>query len=777
MNVPQLSGAAALPEEVAPPADFPPALLPLFETLNAPQRQAVLALAGPVLMLAGAGTGKTKALTARLAHILLGHHAHPQEVMAVTFTNKAAREMNHRVEQILGRSTAGMWLGTFHSLSVRILRRWAERVGLKPSFTILDDDDQLRLIKQLVSAWNLDDKRNPARLIAAVIDGWKNKGWRPDQVPAREAGELANGRMIELYREYQSRLLTLNACDFGDLLLHVLTLLQDHADARAELQRKFRYIMVDEYQDTNVAQYLWLRLLAQEHKNVCCVGDDDQSIFSWRGAEVGNILRFEKDFPGAVVIRLEQNYRSTGHILGAAAGVIAQNKDRLGKTLWTAAEAGEKVHVRALWGGEDEARWAAEEIEALQRRGTVLSDVAILVRAGFQTREFEERFIQLGIPYRVLAGARFYERQEIRDALAYLRILMVAEDDLAFERIVNVPKRGIGATTIQKLQQLARARQLPLLEVASMIAQTDELPARTRTPLRNLTEAIARWHAAVETESHVELARRVLDESGYTGMWVADGSPEAQGRLENLKELISAMAEFDTMAGFLEHVSLVMEVAEDDTVPKVTLMTLHAAKGLEFEHVFLPAWEEEIFPSRRTLDESGAAGLEEERRLAYVGLTRARTAAYVTYVTSRRIYGNTVYAMPSRFVREMPAKHVLEETDPGMYAQPASFTGGGSQYGGASPYVNSQGMINRANRWGRERYVAAEAPAANILEGVARELTVETEEGRVIYAPGARVFHDKFGYGKVVGTRGDLLDIVFETSGLKKLIASFVKAA
>ena len=643
--------------------------------------------------------------------------------------------------------------------------------GLKPSFTILDTDDQLRLIKQLVEAMNLDEKRNPPRMLAAIIDGYKNKGWRPDQVSAHEAGAIADGKMLEIYRQYQARLITLNACDFGDLLLHVLTILQQHEDAREALQRQFKYILVDEYQDTNVSQYLWLQLLAQQHKNICCVGDDDQSIFSWRGAEVGNILRFEKDFPGAVVIRLEQNYRSTGHILGAAGGVIAQNKNRLGKTLWTAAEMGEHVRVRSLWGGEDEARWVAEEIETLQRRKVDLSDVAILVRAGFQTREFEERFISLGIPYRVLAGARFYERQEIRDALAYFRIIMVREDDLAFERIINVPKRGIGATSLQKLQQLARARQQPLLQIAEDVVQSDEFTARTRTPLRELTSSIARWRAALETESHIELARRVLDESGYTGMWQADGSPEAQGRLENLKELISAMAEFESMEGFLEHVSLVMEQAEDETVAKVTLMTLHASKGLEFEHVFLPGWEEEIFPSRRTLEESGASGLEEERRLAYVGLTRARVAAYVSYVSSRRVYGNTVYSMPSRFVKEMPPEHVQEEMDPGLYSQPMQ----SGQFGGASPYLGPGGTINRTNRWGRGKYSAEDRSAAKLLEGVARELVVETEEGRTIYAPGARVFHDKFGYGTVASARGDLLDVKFDHSGMKKIIASFVK--
>ena len=782
MNSLPVNGDISAISDAELPANLPSALLPWVTSLNPPQREAVLSLDGPVLVLAGAGTGKTKVLTTRLAHVVMAGHAHPQEVMAVTFTNKAAREMSHRVEQILQRPSAGMWLGTFHSLSARILRKWAERVGLKSSFTILDDDDQLRLIKQLVEAMNLDEKSNPARLIAAIIDGWKNKGWTPAQVPSGEAGHLANGKLIDLYRDYQARLLTLNACDFGDLLLHTLTLLKEHEDVRTELQHRFRYILVDEYQDTNVAQYLWLRLLAQHHRNVCCVGDDDQSIFSWRGAEVGNILRFEKDFPGAKVIRLEQNYRSTGHILGAAGGIIAQNRDRLGKTLWTDADEGEKVRLRSLWDGEDEARWVGEEIEALQRQKVELSDVAILVRAGFQTREFEERFIKLGIPYKVLGGARFYERQEIRDALAYLRIVMVPEDDLALGRIINVPKRGIGVTTLQKLQALSRVRQQPLLRVIEDIVQTDEFPARARKPLAELAAQLETWrrmlhHDPLPDKTHVELARRVLDESGYTTMWQQENSPEAQGRLENLKELVSAMAEFDTLEGFLEHVSLVMEAAEDNSVPKVTLMTLHASKGLEFHYVFLPGWEEEIFPSRRTLEESGPQGLEEERRLAYVGLTRARVQAFVSYVSTRRVYGNTMYPTPSRFVREIPAEHTIEETDPGMFSQPASYGSFGTEprdYTARNNLGRGPGYQRMANKWTDSKQYGVNPP---VIESTVRELVVETEEGAVIYAPGARVFHDKFGYGTVASARGDLLEIRFDHSGMKKVIASFVKAA
>jgi DNA helicase-2/ATP-dependent DNA helicase PcrA len=757
-----------LPADNALPADAPdfpvhPALAPWLADLNEPQRQAVQTLYGPLLVLSGAGTGKTKVLTTRLANIVMSGHASPQQVLTVTFTNKAAREMGHRAEKILQRPVAGMWLGTFHSISVRMLRRWPERLGLKTNFTILDDDDQLRLIKQLLESMGLDEKKNPARLVAAVIDGWKNKALGPGQVGRHDAGHIADGRLVDLYHQYQQRLLALNACDFGDLLLHTLTLLRDHEDVRTHYQQQFKFVLVDEYQDTNVAQYLWLRLLAQHHKNICCVGDDDQSIFSWRGAEVGNILRFEQDFAGAQVIRLEQNYRSTAHILGAASGLIANNRSRLGKTLWTDSDSGEPVRVRSLWDGADEARWVGEEIESLQRKGVNLNTVAILVRAGFQTREFEERFIHLGIPYRVLAGARFYERQEIRDALAYFRVIAQSDDDLAFERIINVPKRGVGAATIQKLQQLARRQGRSLYTVTEDIVETDELPSRARTPLRDLVRNFQRWRSLLHSAAHDDLARMVLDESGYTAMWQQDKSAEAAGRLENLKELVSAMAEFESLPAFLEHVSLVMEASADNDTPMVTLMTLHAAKGLEFEYVFLPGWEEDIFPSKRTLDESGTQGLEEERRLAYVGITRARQQAYISYASQRRVYGNTVYAMPSRFVAEIPPEHKKEETDAGMH------TASAPAYRHSAP--------PQAGFYAARPLATPIKPTSALLESTARELVYETDEGDIIFTPGARVFHDKFGYGTVVTKRGDMLDIKFQTSGLKKVLASFVQKA
>src|SRR5580704_12360130 len=605
-----------------------------WNDLNPAQRAAVEALDGPVLVLAGVGIGKTRVLTSRLVHLLATGKALPGQILAVTFTNKAAAEIRERVGAMLGQSVEGWFLGTFHALAARLLRPHAERVGLRPNFTILGDDDQIRLIKQLLEAENIDDKKSPARVVLAVISRWKDRGLLPDDVK-HETGQLANGKLPKLYAQYQERLLTLNACHFGDLLLHHLTLLKQNPDILVTMHDRFRYILVDEYQDTNVVQYLWLRLLAQQHRNICCVGDEDQSIYGWRGAEIGNILRFEEDFPGAEVVRLEQNYRSTGHILGAASSLIARNQMRLGKTLWTSAEPGEKIRVQTLWDGEEEARWVADEVEALQRAQIRLSQMAVMVRAGFQTRHFEERFIALGIPYRVLVGARFYERQEIRDAMAYLRLLTIPEDDLAFERIVNVPKRGVGPAALQQIHTLARAERISMSEATARLGAAGELKPKLQATLNGLLDSFARWRELLKTLPHTEVAQIVLDESGYTGMWQADKSPDAPGRLDNLKELVSALAEFDTLPAFLEHVSLVLEATDKSNGDQISLMTLHGAKGLEFDVVFLPGWEEEIFPSRLALSENGAQGLEEERRLAYVGITRAGKRAYVSHVANR----------------------------------------------------------------------------------------------------------------------------------------------
>src|SRR6266566_2643291 len=653
--------------------------------LNDAQRRAVEATEGPVLVLAGAGTGKTRVLTTRLAYILATGRAFPAELLAVTFTNKAAREMRERLEAMVGRAAEGVWLGTFHAIASRILRRHAEAIGLKPSFTILDTDDQIRLLKQILQAENIDERRWPARFLLAQIQRWKDRGLGPEKVPAADSGGFAHGRAIDLYRQYQERLTTVNAVDFGDLMLHNLSLFTSNPDILADYQRRFRYLLVDEYQDTNVAQYLWLRLLAQKRRNLCCVGDDDQSIYSWRGAEIGNILRFEKDFPSATIARLEQNYRSTSHILGAAGGMIAQNRGRLGKTLWTEASEGEKVVVRALWDAEEEARWVGEEIEALQRGGHALSEVAILVRAGFQTREFEERFISLALPYRVIGGPRFYERQEIRDALAYLRLVNQPADDLAFERIVNMPRRGIGTATLQLLHAAARADALPLVEAARRLIAGDQLPRAARNALAAFLVALDRWRDAADRVEHTDLVQIVLDESGYTGMWQADKSPDAPGRLENLKELVVAMAEFENLAGFLEHVSLVMDNAADSSGDMVNLMTLHSAKGLEFDSVFLPGWEEGLFPSQRSVEEHGLKGLEEERRLAYVGLTRARRQVFVSFAANRRIHGQWQSGARSRFIGELPPAQIEMVTEMGLNPSAGSWGAASTGYAGSSP--------------------------------------------------------------------------------------------
>ena len=752
------------PPAAAASARLPAAEPPYLAGLNPAQRAAVEAIDGPVLVLSGAGTGKTRVLTTRLAHILVTGRAWPRQVLAVTFTNKAAREMRERVAALVGAATEGMWLGTFHALGARILRRHAELVGLKSNFTILDTDDQVRLLKQLLQAENIDAGRWPARALLGVIQRWKDRGLTPRQVARGDEVEFANGRALELYAAYQERLRTLNAADFGDLLLHNLTIFAAHPDVLADYQRQFRYILVDEYQDTNVAQYLWLRLLAQRHRNICCVGDDDQSIYGWRGAEVGNILRFERDFPGAQVIRLEQNYRSTPHILGAASGLIANNEGRLGKTLWTDRPGGQKVAVRCLWDGEEEARFVGEEIEALQRSGHPLKEIAILVRAGFQTRAFEERFITLGLPYRVVGGLRFYERQEIRDAIAYMRAVVQPDDDLAVERIINLPRRGIGNATVQAVHRLARSEGLSFLAAAQRLVQTDELTGRARTSLAKLIQDFDRWRGLLGSLSHVELTEMVLDESGYTEMWQHDRSPEAPGRLENLKELVRALEEFESLPAFLEHVSLVMDNEGDADADMVSLMTLHSAKGLEFDTVFLPGWEEGLFPHQRALDESGMAGLEEERRLAYVGLTRARQRAVVSCAANRRIHNLWQSALPSRFISELPEEHMERTNEPGLHGSSRRVEGSAADYGYAAAGGPGFGRWQEARRGGRG------------IEGEAREIR-ERPRRADAFGVGDRVFHQKFGYGRVERASDNRLEIAFEKAGRKTVLDSFVERA
>ena len=747
---------------------------PYLDELNPEQRAAVEALEGPVLMLAGAGTGKTKALTCRIAHLLSTGRARPNEILSVTFTNKSAREMKNRVGGLLGQAVEGMpWLGTFHSICVKLLRRHAELVELKSNFTILDTDDQVRLMKQLIVAHNIDDKRWPARQLAGIIDHWKNRAWLPEKVLKSEASAF-NGLGMELYAQYQTRLRELNAVDFGDLLLHMVNIFQKHADVLDQYQRWFRFILVDEYQDTNVAQYLWLRLLAGTHKNICCVGDDDQSIYGWRGAEVGNILRFEKDFPGAKIIRLEQNYRSTPHILEAASHVISGNQGRLGKELWTEVPDGEKIRLIGHWDGEEEARWIGEEIEAAQTgtRGMSafgLDDVAILVRASHQMRAFEDRFLTIGLPYRVIGGPRFYERMEIRDAMAYFRVVTSSSDDLAFERIINTPKRGLGDKAQKKIQSMARNHAVSLIEGARLLLEARQIIGKGATELSRLLENIARWARFADGKdmSHIELAGMILDESGYTEMWQMDKNPEAAGRLENLKELVKALEEFENLQGFLEHVSLVMDNESEEQGEKVSLMTLHAAKGLEFPMVFLPGWEDGLFPSQRSMDESGIMGLEEERRLAYVGMTRAEQVCTISFAGNRRVFGQWQSSMPSRFIDELPTDHVEVLTPPGLYG--GGFGAAAMQSGLAEEAANADGYNSPG--WKRMQARIQKRSLSHPKE--AKHVIIDSTAVSA-HAIGDRVFHQKFGYGLVQAVEGDKLDIEFDKAGRKNIVARFV---
>ena len=782
-----------------------------LDGLNPEQRQAVETVDGPVLVLAGAGTGKTRVLTTRIAHIIGTGRARAHEILAVTFTNKAAREMKERVGAIAGPVAEGMpWLGTFHAISTKILRRHAELVGLKSGFTILDTDDQIRLLKQVIQAENIDDKRWPARALAHQIDAWKNKGLAPAQVPPGESAAFANGRGGDCYKHYQERLKVLNATDFGDLLLECVRLFRENPDVLRQYQERFRYMLVDEYQDTNTVQYLWLRLLAgsgqegmgkegsgregsgqegsgQEgmgergrRHNVCCVGDDDQSIYGWRGAEVDNILRFDKDFPGATVIRLERNYRSTGHILATAAHLITHNDGRLGKTLFTDGEDGEKTTVTGIWDSEEEARTVGDEIERLQHQGHGLEEVAILVRASFQMREFEERFITLGLPYRVIGGPRFYERAEIRDALAYLRCVAQPQDDLAFERIFNQPKRGLGDATLQLLHEHARREKIPLMMAARVMVETEELKPKQRQTLRALTDDFARWASLIDQRPQGQLAELILEESGYTAMWMKDRTAEAAGRLENLKELVRAMEEFPDLGAFLEHISLVMDAADGGGGEKVSIMTLHAAKGLEFETVFLPGWEEGLFPHQRSLDESGRAGLEEERRLAYVGVTRAKRRAKIYFATNRRIHGLWQTTIPSRFLDELPERHVT-----------VTEAANGNAYGGyaqsrfanidqfTSPYATPGWQRAQKRQGGDENGGKAGFGAAAARRGplqIEGELVAKSSVGSS-FAKGMRVFHQKFGGGDVANVDGNKLTVDFDKAGRKMVLESFLQPA
>ena len=762
------------------PSDAPAnAQIPAYAArLNAPQREAVLTTEGPVLMLAGAGTGKTAALTARLAHLIATRRAWHSEILCVTFTNKAAREMRERVGRHIGDAVEGMpWLGTFHSIGARMLRRHAELVGLESNYTIIDTDDQIRLLKQLIQENDVDEKRWPARQLAGLLDRWKNRGLNPGDLDAVENESYANGRGAQFYKLYQDRLKTLNACDFGDLLLHILNIFRTHHDVLAQYQQRFKYILVDEYQDTNQVQYLWLRLLAQTRKNICVVGDDDQSIYSWRGAEVANILKFEKDFPGAAVVKLEQNYRSTPQILAAASGLINANSERLGKTLWTELPPGEKVRIIGVWDAPEEARRVGEEIERLESEGAPLDQIAILVRAQYQTREFEDRFIQIGLNYRIVGGFRFYERAEIRDALAYLRVIAQPADDLAFERIYNQPKRGLGAKTLEAMRRHARQLQMPLAAASLDLCDTDELPARARNNLVALLGQFVHWREQADKVTPSELLRSVLSESGYEDMLQKDRSAESAGRLENLTELARAMEEYETLGDFLEHVSLVMDNERAGDGEKVTIMTMHAAKGLEFDHVFLPGWEEGVFPSQRAIDEGGLASLEEERRLAYVAITRAKRRCTILHAANRRIYGQWTSSIPSRFIEDLPEDYITSET---------TMTGGASLWRANwsetdDPFAHvSTSRPDRSGKrgpgWQRALSSGYDTTPKRLAEP-GRSAASFAAKPRSDIALGARVFHDKFGYGCVTAQEGNKLTIEFEKAGEKRVLDSFVSLA
>ncbi len=724
--------------------------------LNPAQREAVEATDGPVLVLAGAGTGKTRVLTTRIAWLIQSRKAFPGQILSVTFTNKAAREMIERVKHLLidtvkdediadfqpSAATQGMWLGTFHSIGARILRRHAESVGLTSAFTILDTDDQIRVIKSIIEEKNLDEKQNPAKFILATIQRWKDLGLTPEKVTPTHMHGGYDRQSYDIYKDYQRRLQQVNACDFGDLLLHNLTLFQKHPEVLQEYNRRFRYVLVDEYQDTNVAQYLWLRMLTIDHKNICCVGDDDQSIYGWRGAEIDNILRFEKDFPGAHTVRLEQNYRSTPAILAAAAGLISNNADRLGKTLWTDMAESEPIRIKSTWDEQEESRFVGEEVESRQRDRIPLSEMAVLVRAGYQTRSFEERFLTLGLPYRVIGGLRFYERMEIRDAIAYMRLVMQSRDDLAFERIINTPKRGIGKATLEVLHTHARKHNISLLESTRELIEEGKITGKARGQLAMFVEAMTRWAKQAAELPPSTLTEIVLEESGYIAMWQADKSIEAQGRIENLRELLRAMEEFQSLGDFLEHVGLVTDIDNMNSDDMISIMTLHAAKGLEFNTVFLTGWEEGLFPSQRTLDENGNKGLEEERRLAYVGITRAKRRLFISHAANRRIYGQWQSSLPSRFLDELPHDHI-EHLDGG----PGS------------------GMMRAKGPQLFQREIE------NIMQVAQRAKPVTVSANAYL---GKRVFHMKFGYGIVIAAHGDHLDISFEKSGRKKIMAEFV---
>ena len=631
-----------------------------LENLNKAQKEAVLHIDGPLLIVAGAGSGKTKVLTSRIAHIIKEKKAFPNQILSVTFTNKAAKEMQTRVSKILGTAAIGLsWLGTFHSICAKLLRKHASAANLNSNFTIIDTDDQIRLVKNICKAENIDIKQLAPRFILAIIDRWKNKGFYPLEVIINNK-DIYEKTILPLYKIYQQKLIDLNCCDFGDLILHTVKILEHHPDIRQIYSNNFKYILVDEYQDTNFIQSKWLNLLSEKHKNLCCVGDDDQSIYSWRGAEIKNFLEFDQVYENTKIIRLEQNYRSSQNILSVASNLIANNQNRVGKTLTTTMEEGDLVKLNCFKNGKDEAIGVSDEIEKKLKNKYSYNNVAILVRAIFQTREFEERFLKIGMPYRILGGTKFYERAEIKDCIAYLRLIHQGKDDLAFERIVNNPKRSIGDTTLKSVHEFAKENNLSLEMASTKMIEENLIKPKTKIGLSFFLNSLNKWREdlTIKKVSHIKLMQMVLDESGYSAMLKNKKDLDNENRLENIKELLSAMKEFDNLESFLEHVSLATAVDQEWDGEKINMMTMHGSKGLEFDVVFLPGWEEGLFPHQKSIEEKGHKGLEEERRLAYVGITRAKKKAIISFSMNRFYQGDWIDSMASRFIDELPEKHL-----------------------------------------------------------------------------------------------------------------------
>ena len=734
----------------------------IFNRLNEPQKDAVFHNEGPMLVLAGAGTGKTGVLTTRLIRILMEKRALPGEILSVTFTNKAANEMKDRITNQIGNLSIGLkWLGTFHSIGAQILRFHPEKVDLESNFIILDTDDQIRLLKQIIKDENIDDKRWPAKQLLNLIDKWKNKGLYPEDISANDGDYYANGKGQKLYKIYQQRLKFFNASDFGDLILECIRLFENNPDILNTYQRRFKFILVDEYQDTNFSQHKLLKLISGEEKNICCVGDDDQSIYSWRGAEVSNILKFEKDFTNAKVIRLEENYRSTGHILSAASKLIENNESRLGKTLWTGSGEGEKVIIKSVWDGEEEARQITSELEKMSLKNINLDETAILVRASYQMREFEDRFISVGLPYKVIGGPRFYERKEIRDVNAYLRLAVRPEDSLALERVINTPKRGIGETSVKKIRDHSKINNLPMIESIKDLLSENIFKGKAQNSLEKLVNLINHWNQLIIEEDKVDIAEIIVEDSGYLEMLKNEKSVTSEGRIENIYELFRSLEPFENIRSYLEHISLVMEIDSNNAGKKVSLMTLHAAKGLEFDYIFLPGWEEGVFPNQRAVDEGGIESLEEERRLAYVGITRAKKKSSIFYAANRRIHNQWISSMPSRFVSELPEDNT--ETDLSNYS-------GEKELFREQEFTDFDQSDYETPGWERAKY-NSEVKVIDHQETANKNLYNDSP-----FKLGSKVIHKKFGKGKILSIDGKKLTINFGESGTRKVMENFVEA-